>query len=51
MMAFPCNQFAGQAPGSSDEEREYAFKKFGFEFPIMVSHHLSFPCPWQGRDA
>lgn len=26
----------GAAPGSSQEEREFAFKKFGFEFPVMV---------------
>lgn len=35
LIAFPCNQFGGQAPGSSQEEREYAYKKFGFEFPVM----------------
>ena len=27
LLAFPCNQFAGQAPGSSEEERQYAYKK------------------------
>lgn len=35
LLAFPCDQFGGQAPGSSDEEREYAFYKFGFEFPVF----------------
>ncbi|CAL8463362.1 g2896 [Coccomyxa elongata] len=35
LIAFPCNQFGGQAPRSSDGEREFAYKKFGFEFPIM----------------
>lgn len=34
-MAFPANQFGCQAPGSSDNERAYAWKKFGFEFPVM----------------
>ena len=29
-------QFGGQAPGSSEEERQYAYKKFGFEFDVMV---------------
>ena len=30
-------QFGGQAPGTSDEERQYAYKKFGLDtFPIMV---------------
>ena len=28
-------QFGGQAPGSSDEERAYAFKKFRIEFPCF----------------
>eukprot|EP00897_Mesotaenium_endlicherianum_P010181 jgi/Mesen1/9191/ME000591S08508 len=34
LLAFPCNQFGGQAPGSSEEEREYAFYKFGFELDV-----------------
>jgi glutathione peroxidase-family protein len=28
-------QFGGQAPGSSEEERAAAIKKFGFEFDVM----------------
>lgn len=32
--AVPCNQFAGQAPLSNEEEREQAIKKFGFEFDV-----------------
>lgn len=36
VVAFPCNQFGGQAPGSSEEERQFAYRKFGFEFPVMV---------------
>ncbi|KAK9815475.1 hypothetical protein WJX72_004289 [[Myrmecia] bisecta] len=35
IIGFPCNQFGGQAPGTSDEERRYAYHKFGFEFPVM----------------
>jgi glutathione peroxidase len=35
LLAFPSNQFGGQAPGTSDEEREYAYYKFGFEFPVF----------------
>lgn len=35
LLAFPANQFGCQAPGSSDEERQYAWRKFGFEFPVM----------------
>jgi glutathione peroxidase-family protein len=37
LVAFPCNQFGGQAPGSSEEERAWAFRKFGFEFDVFVS--------------
>jgi glutathione peroxidase-family protein len=40
LVAFPCNQFGGQAPGSSEEERAWAFKKFGFEFDVFVSTDL-----------
>lgn len=37
IVAFPCNQFGGQAPGSSEEERAFAIKKFGIEsLPVMV---------------
>lgn len=35
LIAFPCNQFGGQAPGTSQEQREAAFAKFGFEFDVM----------------
>lgn len=35
LIAFPANQFGCQAPYSSEEEREYAYKKFGFSFPVM----------------
>lgn len=35
LCAFPCNQFGGQAPGSSEEERAWAFKKFGFDFDVF----------------
>lgn len=34
LAAFPCNQFGGQAPGTSEEERAWAFRKFGFEFDV-----------------
>lgn len=35
LIAFPANQFGGQAPGTSEEERDWAVRKFGFEFPVM----------------
>lgn len=31
MLAFPCNQFGFQSPGSSEDERLYTLRKFGLE--------------------
>ena len=33
ILDFPCNQFAGQAPGSADEIHEFCTLKFGADFP------------------
>ena len=33
ILDFPCNQFAGQAPGSDDEIHQFCTLKFGTEFP------------------
>ena len=33
ILAFPCNQFANQAPGSEEEIHEFCTVKFGTEFP------------------
>ena len=33
ILDFPCNQFAGQAPGTDDEIHEFCTVKFGTEFP------------------
>jgi glutathione peroxidase len=33
ILDFPCNQFAGQAPGSEEEIHEFCTLKFGMEFP------------------
>ncbi|XP_043687284.1 probable glutathione peroxidase 2 [Telopea speciosissima] len=35
ILAFPCNQFAGQEPGSNDEIKEVACTMFKAEFPIF----------------
>jgi glutathione peroxidase len=43
LVGFPCNQFGGQAPGTSQQEREFAWKKFGFEFPIMDKIEVNGP--------
>ena len=35
IMAFPCNQFGGQEPGSADEIAEFCKINFGLSFPLM----------------
>lgn len=35
IIGFPCNQFAGQEPGSSEEIAEFCRLNFGVTFPIM----------------
>ncbi|RNC60949.1 trypanothione/tryparedoxin dependent peroxidase 2 [Trypanosoma cruzi] len=36
VLAFPCNQFAGQEPGTALEVKEYACTRFKADFPIMA---------------
>ena len=41
LVAIPCNQFGGQAPGSDEEERQAAYRKFGSsDFPV-IDHMLT----------
>lgn len=35
ILAFPCNQFAGQEPGSNEEIQEVVCTRFKAEFPIF----------------
>ncbi|KAM7255624.1 hypothetical protein ACFE04_008522 [Oxalis oulophora] len=35
ILAFPCNQFGGQEPGSNQQIKEFASTKFKAEFPIF----------------
>lgn len=35
ILAFPCNQFLEQEPGSSEEIHKFACTKFKAEFPIF----------------
>ncbi|GAB4842965.1 Glutathione peroxidase 3 [Ancistrocladus abbreviatus] len=35
ILAFPCNQFAGQEPGSNQEIKEVACSRFKAEFPLF----------------
>ncbi|XP_073000208.1 probable glutathione peroxidase 2 [Typha latifolia] len=45
ILAFPCNQFAGQEPGSNEEIKEVACTMFKAEFPIFDKVEVN------GRDA
>lgn len=35
ILAFPCNQFAGQEPGSEAEIREFCSTNYGVSFPLF----------------
>ena len=36
VLAFPCNQFGGQEPGTEAEIQQFACQRFNAEFPIMA---------------
>lgn len=36
MLAFPCNQFGGQEPGTNDEILEFATSNYGVTFPMFA---------------
>lgn len=36
VLAFPCNQFGGQDPGTNEEIRTFAQTKYGVTFPVMA---------------
>ena len=40
LIGFPCNQFGGQAPGTSEEERAWAHKKIGRTFDVFGACQL-----------
>ncbi|GAA2091381.1 glutathione peroxidase [Pseudolysinimonas kribbensis] len=35
VLGFPCNQFLGQEPGSTDEIKEFCSTTYGVTFPLM----------------
>ena len=35
VLGFPCNQFAGQEPGSNEEIQKFCKTTYGVEFPVM----------------
>lgn len=43
VMAFPCNQFGGQEPGSADEIAQFCQVNFGLSFPVMAKVEVNGP--------
>lgn len=36
ILAFPCNQFGGQDPGTNEEIRSFCSLNYGVTFPVMA---------------
>ena len=43
ILAFPCNQFGGQEPGTSQQIEEFCSTKFGITFPIFQKIDVNGP--------
>jgi len=43
VLAFPCNQFGAQEPGSADEIAEFCRVNFGVSFPLMAKVNVNGP--------
>ncbi len=43
ILDFPCNQFAGQAPGTAAEIYDFCFSKFGITFPQFAKVDVNGP--------
>jgi len=43
ILDFPCNQFAAQAPGTSEEIYDFCFTKFGITFPQFAKIDVNGP--------
>jgi glutathione peroxidase len=43
VLAFPCNQFGNEEPGSNQEIKEFATSKFGVTFPLMSKIEVNGP--------
>ncbi len=41
LVAAPCNQFGGQSPGTDQEERDAAYRKFGLDTFPVIDHLLT----------
>ncbi len=47
VVGVPCNQFAGQEPGSAEEIEEFCSRTYGVTFPMLAKTEVNGP----GRDA
>lgn len=43
ILAFPCNDFGGQEPGTNEEIRAFCSSKYAVTFPIMDKIHVKGP--------
>ncbi len=43
MLAFPCNQFGAQEPGSNDEILAFARQRYGVSFPMFAKVEVNGP--------
>ena len=43
IVAFPCNQFGGQEPGSAEEIEQFCKVNFGLSFPLMGKIEVNGP--------
>jgi glutathione peroxidase len=41
VLGFPCNDFAGQEPGSSEEIQNFCSKNYGVQFPLFARVHIN----------
>ena len=44
VLAFPCNQFGGQEPGSNEQIKQFACTRFKAEYPIFDK--VTYPVVW-----
>ena len=43
VLAFPCNQFGGQEPGSAEEIRQFCLVNYGVSFPVFGKVQVNGP--------
>ena len=41
ILAFPCNQFGGQEPGSNDEIQAFCRENYGVTFPVLAKTEVN----------